>query len=99
MLMNHRTRSRVDFFTSSEGADGSLSIFQDARIYDARLSKGTKLSHPLSAGRRAWLQLARGAVTLNGTKLVAGDGAAVQQEIALDIAAEQDSELLLFDLP
>jgi hypothetical protein len=87
-------RDRLRLIVSPEGAEGSLSILQDARIYDARLSQGAGLNHPIKPGRRAWLQVA-----LNGTKLAAGDGAAVQHEPALDVAADQDSELLLFDLP
>ena len=92
-------RDRLRLIVSPEGAEGSLSILQDARIYDASLSKGAKLSHPQKPGRRAWLQVARGAVALNGAHLVAGDGAAVENETMLEIAAAQDTELLLFDLP
>ena len=51
-------------------------------------------------GRKAWLQIVRGAVDFNGQGLVAGDGAAIEDESALAIAGKGDhaTELLLFDL-
>ena len=57
------------------------------------------MTHTLGSGRRAWVQVARGALTLNGQKLAAGDGAAVEQETVLRLAGNGGSELLLFDLP
>ena len=56
------------------------------------------LEHPLVAGRRAWLQLIRGGLRLNGTELATGDGAAVSGEAALEIAATSATEFLLFDM-
>jgi len=55
--------------------------------------------HQLGKDRYAWLQVARGEVSLNGTTLKAGDGAAVEREPALEITGRApSSELLLFDL-
>jgi len=56
------------------------------------------VEHRLEAGRHAWLQVVRGSVELNGTKLGAGDGAAVSDEGMLTLMAEDDSEVILFDL-
>jgi quercetin 2,3-dioxygenase len=56
------------------------------------------VDHELAEGRHAWLQVARGAVEVNGVKFSAGDGAAISDERKLSIAAEQDAEFLLFDL-
>jgi hypothetical protein len=78
--------------------DGALPIHQDAAIYASILDAGSSVTHVLSAGRHGWLQVARGAVTLNGARLAAGDGAAVSGEPALEIAATEPSEILLFDL-
>lgn len=83
---------------SREGKDGGVRIHQDASVYAARLPKGKEVRHPLDPSRHAWVQVARGAVTLNGTPLGAGDGAAVTREGELALAAADDSELLLFDL-
>ena len=71
---------------------------QDARIYAARLKRGSSATHTLRDGRHAWVQVARGAVTLNGTPLSAGDGASVSDERELVVGASEDAELLLFDL-
>ncbi len=83
---------------SPDGHDGSITIHQDARVYAARLT-GNEATHALAPGRRAWLQVARGAVTLNGTTLHAGDGAAIENESSLRLAADGSAEMLLFDLP
>jgi redox-sensitive bicupin YhaK (pirin superfamily) len=54
--------------------------------------------HALALGRYAWLHVARGAVSLNGSTLGAGDGAAVSDETALEITGAAGAEVLLFDL-
>jgi redox-sensitive bicupin YhaK (pirin superfamily) len=78
--------------------DGSLAIHQDVHVYAASPAPGTVLRHELARGRHAWLQVARGALRLNGQVLAAGDGAAASQEAALEIEATEPAELLLFDL-
>jgi len=93
-------RGRLQLVASREARDGSVKIHQDAALYATELSQGEKVHHPLGDGRHAWLQVARGAVTLNGVTLNAGDGAAVSEESALEIAGNGSgaSEILLFDL-
>ncbi len=81
-----------------DGREGSLVIHQDARVYAAKLDKGETAELPIAPGRHAWVQLARGAVTVNGLSLAAGDGAAVSDEQELTIRAGEDAEVLLFDL-
>lgn len=81
-----------------DGRDGSVAIHQDASIYAAQLN-GDEVTHALAPGRRAWLQVARGAVQLNGTTLHAGDGAGIENETRLTLAANGTAEALLFDLP
>jgi len=83
---------------SGDGRDGSLPIHQDADLYISHLSEGAKVSHALKPGRHAWVQVATGSVELNGTRLTAGDGAAVSDEPALNILANAASEVLVFDL-
>jgi hypothetical protein len=56
------------------------------------------LQHQLAPGRHAWVQLVSGRLRLNGEVLDAGDGAAISDESALELHAEQDADLLLFDL-
>jgi quercetin 2,3-dioxygenase len=90
--------NRFQLVASPDAADGSLRIHQDAWIHLATLEAGRELSAEIAAGRHAWLQVLRGAVTLNGAELQAGDGAAVSDERALAVAADSAAEVMLFDL-
>jgi quercetin 2,3-dioxygenase len=91
-------RNRLRLIGSRDGRDGSLTVHQDADVFAALVEPGASLVHPLRAGRKAWVQVARGAVRVDGVSLSAGDGAAIagQQEIAIE--ADEDAEILVFDL-
>jgi quercetin 2,3-dioxygenase len=91
-------RNRLRLIASSDGRDGSLKIRQDAAIHASVLEAGASLSHVLKPGRRYWLQVAAGALAVNGHALVEGDGLALVKEETLAIAARTQSEFLLFDL-
>ena len=91
-------RGRLRLIASRDAAEGSVTIHQDARVYASLLDAGQTVRHPLAPGRGAWLHLVSGAATVNGTTLVTGDGAAIENESALEIRAGEPSELLLFDL-
>ena len=92
-------RNVLKLVASPDGADGSLAILQDARVFASLLAPGEAVAHELGAGRRAWVQVVHGALSLNGQSLVAGDGVGVGDETNLALQADMDSELLLFDLP
>jgi hypothetical protein len=79
-------------------ADGAVKIHQDVRLSVASLEAGETIAYSLAEGRHAWIQIARGSITLNGTALKQGDGAAVSQESELTIIANSAAEVLLFDL-
>ena len=83
---------------SLDGRDGSIVINQDALVLLGKLGEGGAASHPLGEGRRAWVQVMRGQVILNGTRLDAGDGAAVTDETDLRFEAGARGEFLLFDM-
>jgi len=89
---------RLALIASGTAGTSALPIHADADLYAALLSAGTTVRHALTAGRHAWVQVARGAVTVNGTALQAGDGAAISDEAAVAITATTASEVLLFDL-
>jgi quercetin 2,3-dioxygenase len=91
-------RGKLRLIASPDGNDGSVTIHQDAKLYVSLLAPGQKVQHELGEGRHAWLQIAKGAVELNGQKLVQGDGAAISAERALSIKGEEQAEILLFDL-
>ena len=71
---------------------------QDVRLYTATLDPEATLSYELGADRGAWVQVVRGALEVNGTRLEAGDGAALEEEPSINVVAKAASELLLFDL-
>jgi quercetin 2,3-dioxygenase len=83
---------------SPEGQDGSLKVNQDVRLFSTLLGKDQKATHTLAPGRHAWLQVARGAGTINGLAVKAGDGVAVSEESVLELVAGEPMEALLFDL-
>lgn len=91
--------NQLRLVASPNGADGSLTINQDAKIYLSRLGVGNSVDVEIAEGRHAWLQVLRGSVTVNGTELSTSDGAAVSEEFKLTVAATSDAEIMLFDLP
>ena len=92
-------RDRLRLIGSPDGRDGSIVIHQDAAIYDARLSRGHAVAHPLKGGRKGWVQVISGAVAVNGKAAAAGDGVAVADEGLVSITAGADgADVLVFDL-
>jgi redox-sensitive bicupin YhaK (pirin superfamily) len=83
---------------SPDGRDGSVKIRQANELYAALLAPGETVQHALQSERHAYVQVARGSVTLNGTKLATGDGAAIAGRKALELTGVEDAEVLLFDL-
>ena len=90
--------NRLHLVASPDGAEGSLTIHQDARIFLSQLAGGESVTQPMSTDRFAWLQVLRGNAKLNGMQLYTGDGAAVREEKRLEITAAGDCEVMLFDL-
>lgn len=91
-------RGRLRLLASRDGREGSVTVHQDADLYASLLSPDEQVSHRMAAGRIAYLHLIRGAVHVNGTQLRTGDAAKIELEQELVIDADEESELLLFDL-
>jgi redox-sensitive bicupin YhaK (pirin superfamily) len=92
--------NRLRLVASPDGADGSVTIHQDALVYASILEKGKSVEHELAPKRKAWIQVARGSVLLNGKELKQGDGGGIEKEPAVEITGASDSaaEILLFDM-
>ena len=92
-------RGRLRLVASPDGAEGSVTIHQDARIYAGLFDGAERAALPIAPGRRVYLHLVRGALAVNGTPLAAGD--ALKLSGVAEIVLEQgvDAEALLFDLP
>jgi redox-sensitive bicupin YhaK (pirin superfamily) len=91
-------KGRLALVGSHDAREGSITIHQDVALYSAALDPGDRVSHAIESGRHVWVQVARGALTVNGQSLTAGDGAALSEESAVELAASAPSEALLFDL-
>jgi hypothetical protein len=91
--------NRLRLVAARDGRDGALVIHQDADVYAATLEPGTTLDFALHPGRKAWVQVVRGKLDVNGASIGAGDGLAAADEPALAIAAREQAEIILFDLP
>lgn len=88
-------RNRLRLIASPDGAEGSVTIHADAKVY-ATLLDGGRVEHVIAPGRGAWIHVARGSVTVNGDKLGAGDGASTDTDPKIVI--EGAGEVLVFDL-
>jgi hypothetical protein len=91
-------RGQWCLLASHDGRDGSVTVYQDVSLSVTILEPGEHISYSLKPDRHAWVQVARGAVTLNGAPFNQGDGAAISEEDRLEFSATEPAELLLFDL-
>jgi len=92
-------RGRLVLLVSPDGRDGSLSAHQDGLLYGTLLEAGETVEHPLAAGRRAYVHVARGSIAVNGTPLGSGDGATLESVNHVRLEGLGHAEVLLFDLP
>ena len=92
-------KGRLRLIASPDGRDGSVTIHQDALVYAALLDGKDAVAHTLAPGRRAYVHVARGALTVNGAALTGGDGAKIEAESSIELKDARGAEVLLFDLP
>jgi redox-sensitive bicupin YhaK (pirin superfamily) len=92
-------RGKLALLAAPSGESGAVTIHQDARVYAGLFDGAETATHPLAPGRRAYVHVARGNVTVNDTPLGPGDAVRIEGETAVRIAGGRDAELLLFDLP
>ncbi|MEW6352954.1 MAG: pirin family protein [Pseudomonadota bacterium] len=90
-------RGKLRLIASGAPRDGAVTIHQDVDVYTTVLEAGESVTHNVKK-QYAWLQVARGIVTLNGMELREGDGAALSGERSLEISTMHGAELLLFEL-
>lgn len=91
-------RNRFRLVASRDGREGSVHWHQDASLHIGNLDRGVVTEVPIMKGRHAWVQVAKGSLTLNGLSLKQGDGAAVSAEPLLRLEALEEAEVLIFDL-
>jgi quercetin 2,3-dioxygenase len=99
MYTDEEKRGQLRLIASPDGRDRSVTIHQDVNVFAALLDQGQEINHRFaSAERHGWLQVARGAVAINGHEVNRSDGAGLSEEQSLKITAREPSEILLFDL-
>ena len=91
-------RGQLTLVASPDGRDGSLTVHQDVSLYAGRFDAGQTTTRAVDPGRHVWIQVVRGELSANGEALHAGDGAAMSGEERLELQANTDSEVLVFDL-
>ena len=91
-------RGRLRLVASPDGAEGSVTIHQSVRLYAGLFDGDERARLGLEAGRRAYVHVARGAVTVNGRRLSAGDAAKLVGEPAVELDSGERAEVLVFDL-
>lgn len=93
-----RRENRLCLIASPDGDQRSFRIYQDAKLFHARLEAGKTLEAALDPERFAWVQVAKGSLQVNGSELEAGDGARIAKASSLELLARDSAEILLFDL-
>jgi quercetin 2,3-dioxygenase len=92
-------RGRLRLIAAHDGEDGAVVIHQQAGVYAGLLDGTERVDYRVAPGRRAWLQMARGALSVGDARLSAGDGARTSGPAQLTLHGGTDAEVLLFDLP
>ena len=91
-------RGRLALLAAPDGANGAVTINQDASLLSTILDPGEEVSHILNRDRYAWVQVAAGDIVVNGQSLGQGDGAAISGEEEVRIRSVTQAEVFLFDL-
>ena len=91
-------RNRWTVIGNPEGSDHAIRIQQDVKMMSAYLDADQKITYSFDSKRYGFLQVAKGQISLNGETLKQGDGAQISDEMQIDIIAQAESDLLLFDM-
>jgi redox-sensitive bicupin YhaK (pirin superfamily) len=92
-------RGTLRLLASPDGADGSVMLHQDARIYGGLFQEAERAELELPNGRRAFLHLVRGSIAVNETRLNRGDGVKISPPGAVILRHGREADVIVFDLP
>lgn len=90
--------NQLKLIGSRDGRNGSVTIHQDVDLYASVLEEGQNVTLDDVTDRRVFIQVISGNIDVNGSQLAAGDGAQIREASAVNIIAEDEAELLLFNL-
>ena len=91
-------RGRLRLVASPEGAEGSVRIHADARLYVGLFDGAEQATMVLDPQRPVYVHLVRGELSVNGNRLAAGDAARLEGETQIALSEGKDAEVLVFDL-
>ena len=91
-------RGKLRLVAANDGADGAVTIHADAKLYAGLFDGAEQAELALADGRIAYIHVVRGALTVNGQDLTAGDALQVREASRLALTAGHDAEVLVFDL-
>jgi redox-sensitive bicupin YhaK (pirin superfamily) len=91
-------RGQLRLVAANDGAEGSVTIHADAKLYAGLFDGSEAAELNLAPGRLAYVHLVRGSLSVNGQDLAAGDALQVRDTASLALTAGQDAEVLVFDL-
>jgi redox-sensitive bicupin YhaK (pirin superfamily) len=92
-------RGRLRLVASPDGAEGSVTIHQNARVYAGLFDGAERATLALAPGRRGYVHVARGEIAIDGRRLAAGDAALLTDADGAVLSDGKDAEVLAFDLP
>ncbi|MCO8050949.1 MULTISPECIES: pirin family protein [Proteus] len=93
------TTASKQLILSPDARDGSLKVFQDMTLWRWNLKKGEEAQYQTETGRHIWLQVVKGKIAINDIIATTSDGIAIANEDMIRFVGDEDSEVLLFDLP
>ena len=91
-------RGTLCLVASSDGAQGSVTIHADTRLYAGLFDGDEAATLALDPARKTYVHLVRGELEVNGQKLTGGDAAMIQAQSRLELGKGHDAEVLVFDL-
>jgi quercetin 2,3-dioxygenase len=91
-------RGKFRLIISPDGQDGSLSVYQDTKVYAGLFNSEDSAQLELNPDRYAYIHVAKGELEINGYRFYAGDGMRLRKQQTLNFAKGNQAEVLLFDL-
>ena len=92
-------RGRLRLVASPDGAEGSVTIHQDARLFAGLFDAEERATLVLGDGRLGYVHLVRGELVVNGERLAGGDALKLEEEARITLERGREAEVLVFDLP
>jgi quercetin 2,3-dioxygenase len=97
-VRQRQARRYFALLASRGGRDESLQMGEDVNLWMAYIDPGEVRVVPLRSGRRAWIHVVRGSISVNGSRLAEGDGASASDEKTLTLIGQDQAEILLLDM-